>query len=96
MLRACLDCGALSKEPRCPRCRHNDTGQRGSTRAWRKIRARVLKRDHHRCFYCGEPADQVDHLLPVQRGGKDTEANLVAACAGCNHDKGNRTAEEFR
>lgn len=62
----------------------------GSTRRWRKIRAAVLRRDGHRCRYCGAPATHVDHVDPRKRGGDDDPANLRAACAQCNLSKGGR------
>jgi 5-methylcytosine-specific restriction endonuclease McrA len=93
MLRACTVCGALSPKPRCPE--HKGRQRNGSTRAWRKVRAEVLERDHHRCFYCGRPANTVDHLKPVAQGGTDDKDNLVAACSQCNGAKGDRTADQF-
>jgi 5-methylcytosine-specific restriction endonuclease McrA len=60
--------------------------------AW--SRGGVLRRDGHRCAYCSRPANTVDHVLPSSRGGKNTWANTVAACAPCNQRKGDRTPEE--
>jgi 5-methylcytosine-specific restriction endonuclease McrA len=69
---------------------------RGSTYAWRKVRARVLDRDRHQCqmptlvgLPCLAPATTVDHIIPVSEGGAflDT-ANLRAACARHNHAGG--------
>lgn len=37
----------------------------------------------------------VDHMLPVSRGGEYNLENLVPACVSCNGFKGTRTAEEF-
>lgn len=54
----------------------------------------VLKRDQHRCAYCGGQARTIDHLLPQSRGGRWTWMNTVAACGKCNGRKGNRTPEE--
>ena len=54
----------------------------------------VLRRDHHRCAYCGSKADTVDHLLPQSRGGRNTWLNTVAACTRCNNHKANRTPSE--
>jgi 5-methylcytosine-specific restriction endonuclease McrA len=54
----------------------------------------VLRRDVHRCAYCGAHATTVDHVLPRSRGGADTWENLVACCIRCNNAKGNRTPEE--
>lgn len=63
----------------------------GSTYLWRKIRARVLKRDGHVCQYCGvEEATTVDHIIPRKAGGTDQDDNLVAACRRCNLGKGGR------
>ena len=63
---------------------------RGGTRRWRKIRARILDRDGHRCSYCGGPADQVDHILARANGGGDDEDNLTACCKTCNLARGDR------
>lgn len=59
-------------------------------------RKNVLKRDNHRCQYCGRTSVPLtlDHVLPKQRGGRDTWENLVAACHPCNVKKGNRTPAE--
>lgn len=59
----------------------------------------VLKRDGHRCAYCGRRADTVDHITPLSRGGKRTcWLNTVAACGGsarsCNARKANNLPEE--
>jgi 5-methylcytosine-specific restriction endonuclease McrA len=59
-------------------------------------RKNILKRDGHRCMYCGSQQGRmtVDHILPKLRGGSDTWENLVCACHACNNRKGNRTPEE--
>lgn len=58
-------------------------------------RRNVLRRDGHRCQYCGA-TDRLtlDHVLPRSRGGPDTWENLVAACVPCNNRKGNKTPDE--
>jgi 5-methylcytosine-specific restriction endonuclease McrA len=60
--------------------------------AWSK--RGVLRRDHHRCAYCGGTAETVDHLLPLSRGGTNTWLNTVAACLRCNNLKADRTPGE--
>ncbi|MGK9475896.1 HNH endonuclease [Melioribacter sp. OK-6-Me] len=59
-------------------------------------RKNILKRDGHRCAYCGrgDLPLTVDHVIPKSRGGTDTWENLVAACLPCNNRKGDRTPEE--
>lgn len=33
------------------------------------------------------PADQVDHILPVSRGGSDDPQNLQSLCGDCHAEK---------
>jgi hypothetical protein len=50
-----------------------------------------------RCVYCGLRADrlEVEHIVPVTRGGTDDLTNLTLACPTCNRRKGRQTAAEF-
>ena len=58
-------------------------------------RRNVLRRDSHRCQYCGSKDRlTLDHVVPKSRGGPDAWDNLVAACVPCNNRKGNKTPEE--
>lgn len=65
-------------------------GREGSTRQWRKTRARILRRDQHTCRRCGRRATHVDHVEPLAQGGTDDDSNLQALCADCNLRKGTR------
>jgi len=57
-------------------------------------RTYVLRRDSHTCQHCGAKAPdvqlQVDHKVPVSRGGKNDLGNLQTLCMECNSGKGNR------
>jgi 5-methylcytosine-specific restriction endonuclease McrA len=55
----------------------------------------VLRRDAHRCGYCGKSANTIDHILPKSRGGADSWENLVACCLRCNNKKGDKTLAEI-
>ena len=57
-------------------------------------RSNVLKRDRHRCGYCGAHATTIDHIVPQSRGGAWSWLNTVAACTACNGRKANRTPAE--
>ncbi len=57
-------------------------------------RKAVLARDGHRCAYCGDPADTIDHVLPRSRGGGHAWENCVACCRPCNGRKADRTPAE--
>src|SRR4051794_12870470 len=58
-------------------------------------RRAVLERDGHACVYCGTRADTIDHVRPRSRGGQHVWTNVVAACARCNHRKGDRLLAEL-
>jgi len=61
-------------------------------------RKNVFGRDGCRCQYCGEICDprdlNIDHVIPISRGGKTTWANVVTSCIDCNRKKGHRTPWE--
>jgi len=54
----------------------------------------VLQRDNYKCKLCGISSKQtplqVDHILPVDRGGGDEMKNLITLCVPCNQSKSNR------
>lgn len=58
------------------------------TQRWKDQRLRVLKRDSYICAYCGQEANQVDHVISRKDGGSHDLDNLVACCAKCNSRKG--------
>lgn len=48
------------------------------------------------CVYCGRDYNiQVDHKIPVSRGGTNDEWNLQPACGQCNASKGAKTHDEY-
>jgi len=57
----------------------------------KRLRFEVLRRDGHRCWYCGISASEtdlvIDHVIPVALGGRTEPENLVAACRACNSGK---------
>jgi len=62
----------------------------------RLCKREILRRDNHRCQYCGRETTQLtlDHIVPRHRGGEHSWENLVAACPQCNRRKGGRTLVE--
>jgi 5-methylcytosine-specific restriction endonuclease McrA len=64
-----------------------------------EFRARILRRETGRCFYCLRLLKRgkwtLDHIVPLARGGTDCADNLVACCARCNSSKGALPAEKF-
>ena len=59
-----------------------------------KLRFEVLKRDKYVCQYCGACGPdvelEIDHIIPVSRGGTDDIDNLKTACFRCNRGKGDK------
>jgi len=74
----------LSRYVRIPGSRNIPVSRRG-----------VLRRDSHRCAYCGRAANTIDHVQPKSRGGSDSWENLVACCLKCNNKKGDKTLHEI-
>ena len=61
--------------------------------SYKLARRWVLERDRWSCVYCGQAANQVDHVIPRNHGGSDLPTNLVSACARCNNLKGSSCVE---
>ena len=64
------------------------------------LRYRLWKRQSGRCAYCGrriaQADSEVEHKVPLSRGGSNSLSNLPVACTSCNREKGNKTAAEYR
>jgi hypothetical protein len=56
-----------------------------------EVKNRVLARDGGQCRMCGRSEGiHFDHIIPVSKGGDNTEANIQILCIDCNlrkHDK---------
>lgn len=62
-------------------------------------RRNVFERDRFTCQYCGILFDyqslNIDHVIPRDKGGKNTWENVVCSCIPCNTRKGNRLPAEI-
>jgi 5-methylcytosine-specific restriction endonuclease McrA len=47
------------------------------------------------CVYCGAPWEQVEHFIPLARGGADEVWNLWPSCELCNREKSDRHPGEW-
>ena len=58
-----------------------------------KMRFSIYKRDGYRCKKCGISDKysnlEIDHIIPISKGGKSTYDNLQTLCHRCNVEKGN-------
>lgn len=59
-----------------------------------KLRYEILERDSHTCQYCGRKPPEVileiDHIVPVSKGGVTEKFNLFTSCRDCNIGKSNK------
>jgi len=89
--RACDHCCApVEQGERCdctPAPRRSVERNTGN-RAYRRARKLVLERDGYTCQYCGGPANEADHVVPVALGGTRDPDQMVACCGDCNKRKG--------
>lgn len=60
------------------------------------VRNRVYTRCGKKCAKCGtDKRLQVDHIVPVSKGGSDSLTNLQVLCQPCNLKKGTKSNKEF-
>lgn len=69
--------------------------------AWPKgLKRELMKRQDNTCVYCGyrriARTLDIDHIVPVVRGGSNDIGNLQVICRPCNQRKGIQSDEEFR
>lgn len=59
-----------------------------------KMRFSIYERDGYRCRRCGVSERyatlEIDHIIPISKGGKSTYENLQTLCRKCNYEKGNK------
>lgn len=61
------------------------------------LRRKILARDKYTCQKCGNSTHnepnlllEIDHIIPLAKGGKTTENNLQVLCWRCNRHKGSK------
>jgi 5-methylcytosine-specific restriction endonuclease McrA len=65
------------------------------TRADVELQLNAQKR---RCWHCGKPLGdkyEIDHLIPLSRGGSNDARNIVISCRACNRSKGAKLPQEW-
>ena len=63
--------------------------------ATREMREKIMVRDNYTCQLCGkympdEVGLQIDHIIPISKGGKTIKSNLRVLCSKCNSSKSNK------
>lgn len=61
-------------------------------------RENIYLRDHNTCQYCDKKFKRsdlnIDHVVPLSRGGGTSWENVVCSCIACNAKKGGRLPHE--
>jgi len=66
---------------------HTDVARR--ERIPHSVRLFVWQRDQGKCVKCGNSEKlEFDHVIPVVKGGSNTERNIQLLCEQCNRSKG--------
>ncbi len=53
------------------------------------VRLFVWQRDQGKCVKCGSSEKiEFDHVIPIAKGGSNTERNIQLLCESCNRSKG--------
>jgi len=60
-----------------------------------KLKSYLFKKCNGRCVYCGNKAEEIEHIIPKSKGGTNSPYNLVIACKKCNKLKGKSSLKEF-
>ena len=67
---------------------------KASKQSWIMFRKKLLRRQNFQCAYCLKDLHgrrmNVEHVMPIGRGGGNNSENLVAACPECNRKKLNK------
>lgn len=68
------------------------TQERSRRKAIRtSVRHEVWRRDQGRCVDCGSRENlELDHIVPLSKGGSNTARNIELRCESCNRRKGAR------
>ena len=66
-----------------------------------KLREEIKKRDNYTCRYCGNSVKkepnlllEIDHIIPVTKGGETVIDNLQCLCWRCNRSKSDKMISE--
>ncbi|WP_097965810.1 HNH endonuclease [Streptomyces sp. or20] len=48
--------------------------------------------DLYGCAFCGGPYEDIEHLVPISKGGEHSIANIVPSCVECNRGVGGKAS----
>ena len=95
MEKYCTKCGSVFKDENvkfCSKCGHELSERPGRQHIPKGLRHAVFKRDGYRCQECFRGREdgvklEIDHIIPVAKGGTNEIDNLQTLCMECNRNK---------
>ena len=74
------------------------TTERIRGRAWMSTRQRIQQRDMCTCRACGlvRMDHEVDHIVPLEQGGSNDDANMQLLCSGPGRCHARKSASEAK
>lgn len=95
MEKYCPSCGYVAKnknEEYCSRCGLRLSERVGRERIPNRVRHAVFQKDGYRCRECNRSKEdgailEIDHIVPVAKGGTNDISNLQTLCKECNRGK---------
>ena len=86
----------------CPECRkYYDRACSLKARVKSNVDYKFIRHllDRDRCEYCGKKLAwnerEIEHKMPVNKGGDNSNSNLCISCFECNREKQDRTYDEY-
>jgi hypothetical protein len=59
----------------------------------------VKKNRNSTCLYCGNKLTMknatADHIIPISKGGNNSQVNMIVCCKSCNEERGNIKFEKY-
>ena len=95
MEKYCNSCGRVLGDVDfilCPYCGNKLNSRVGRQPIPNRLRHAVFQRDQYRCRECGASKEdgvtlEIDHIIPVAKGGTNDISNLQTLCKACNRGK---------
>ena len=55
--------------------------------------------DNEKCLYCNKRLTNknvtVDHIVPISKGGNNTQVNMIVCCKKCNNERGDMSYKNY-
>ncbi|MEA5537290.1 HNH endonuclease [Crocosphaera sp. XPORK-15E] len=66
----------------------------------KSVRDYIFQRDNYQCKSCGKKQQEtilnIDHIIPLAKGGSNDMSNLQTLCQPCNQQKKHHLDARFR